>query len=590
MKRWLSLGLLLFFFLFSPTLVWAADFLFDYDVSFVVSETGVTQVEQIITITNKVSNFYVPSFTQTIFSEHIESITAKDAEGTIVPEVHQANGQTIIQVPFHVKTVGLDKQSTFTLGYASRDIAVKKGKIWEIIIPGIARDEAIQSLSVRLSVPKSFGTASFVSPPTQTSNKWTLDQLGGGGILAIYGESQDYTFSLQYTLENISGKTEFQEIALPPDTAHQKVLLRHLSELPEYIYTDADGNWLAQYRLESKQTKHILAEGAIITSTKADSAFKKILTSEQKNLYTQPQMYWERTPEIIQKAKELGTPRAIYNYVIATLTYNYQRIGPGISRLGAAQALAQPTNAVCMEFSDLFVALARAAGIPAREIHGFAYTTNEKLQPLSRVSDVLHAWPEYFDEHKQLWVPVDPTWGDTTQGINYFDSFDLNHITFAVLGTKSDAPFPAGSYKKDPQSKDVYVDFAKDTLEIPLPEYTLDIPLPTYIYTGKNKGIVAFSPAQFDFRSPFEVAMDPLAATLVPPYGIGKIPLTISVPFDWWFSKKTLNFEVSGLSISKEVTIVPSYFKYTPYVLLGSCGLLLIFAILVAHGKSNKSN
>ena len=57
-----------------------------------------------------------------------------------------------------------------------------------------------------------------------------------------------------------------------------------------------------------------------------------------------------------------------------------------------------------MEFTDLFVAIARAAGIPARESVGYAYTTNSRLRPLSLVTDVLHAWPEYYDADKKIWV------------------------------------------------------------------------------------------------------------------------------------------------------------------------------------------
>jgi len=54
-----------------------------------------------------------------------------------------------------------------------------------------------------------------------------------------------------------------------------------------------------------------------------------------------------------------------------------------------------------MEFTDLFIALSRAAGIPAREINGFAYTDDIRLRPLDLVTDMLHAWPEYYDEEKE---------------------------------------------------------------------------------------------------------------------------------------------------------------------------------------------
>ena len=94
-----------------------------------------------------------------------------------------------------------------------------------------------------------------------------------------------------------------------------------------------------------------------------------------------------------------------------------------------------------MEFTDLFITIARSAGIPAREVNGFAYTENPDIQPLSLVNDVLHAWPEYYDSEKGVWIPVDPTWGSTTGGVDYFSKLDLRHFTFVVHGKDSTKPY-----------------------------------------------------------------------------------------------------------------------------------------------------
>lgn len=56
----------------------------------------------------------------------------------------------------------------------------------------------------------------------------------------------------------------------------------------------------------------------------------------------------------------------------------------------------------CTEHSLLFVALARAAGLPAREVGGLAYIRGSK--PMFG----WHAWAEVHDGHQ--WVSVDPTW------------------------------------------------------------------------------------------------------------------------------------------------------------------------------------
>jgi hypothetical protein len=60
--------------------------------------------------------------------------------------------------------------------------------------------------------------------------------------------------------------------------------------------------------------------------------------------------------------------------------------------------------------------------------------------------DILHSWPEYYNDKLGIWIPVDPTW-ENTSGIDYFNSFDFNHIVFAIHGKNSDYPVPAGMYK-----------------------------------------------------------------------------------------------------------------------------------------------
>ncbi len=78
------------------------------------------------------------------------------------------------------------------------------------------------------------------------------------------------------------------------------------------------------------------------------------------------------------------------------------------------------------------------------------------MRPIQDNSDILHSWVEYYDTKKSKWVPIDPTWQDTSH-IDYFSSLDFNHIVFAIHGKKADYPYPAGSYKFDATSKDVYV-------------------------------------------------------------------------------------------------------------------------------------
>src|SRR5207302_1362593 len=132
-----------------------------------------------------------------------------------------------------------------------------------------------------------------------------------------------------------------------------------------------------------------------------------------KQDYLAPKPYWEVDAAVIKdKAKDLKTPEQIYKFVTQYLSYSQARLNnPKIERKGALSAFNSPKDAVCMEFTDLYIAIARAAGIPAKEVIGYAYTQNDRLRPLSFAveGDLLHAWPAYWDDNLG-WVQVDPTW------------------------------------------------------------------------------------------------------------------------------------------------------------------------------------
>ena len=154
--------------------------------------------------------------------------------------------------------------------------------------------------------------------------------------------------------------------------------------------------------------------------------------------------FWEVNNSLIKdKAQQLchsndpvsKKASSILEFVNTNLTYNNQK---GFeNRLGALGALKNPTNAVCGEFADLFIALARACGIPARGLEG--YVANSR-----QLGDVLHMWAEYFDADQKMWIVVDPTWKQT----------DPNRLILAIHGLDSRSPLPAGAYKLDTDEKD----------------------------------------------------------------------------------------------------------------------------------------
>lgn len=583
-KKLLSFTLIFSLWLFLPLKIWAAgEFTADYDVSYAIAPAGNTIVTQNITLTNKLTNLYPKQYSISIDSENIRNVIAYDGGGIISPKITQKDGKTEIFLTFNEQVVGLGKKLNFSLRYEGGDIAQKHGTIWEINIPGIADDLDLGNYSVSLDVPASFGPNAYLSPLPANGRHWTKEQMTSGGISAAYGTNQTFLLDLTYTLENPRVSPQLMEIALPPDTAFQQVSILGLSPKPDDVVKDKDGNWLARYAVAPGQKMEISAKLTVAITLNPRPDFKVELDNQAD--YLKSDRYWETTSgQIVALAQQYRTPRQIYNYVTSTLTYDYSRVNQNPLRKGALTALANPKNSICMEFTDLFIAIARAAGIPAREVVGYAYTTNAKLRPLSLVSDVLHAWPEYYDRERNLWVPVDPTWASTTGGVNYFDKLDFNHIAFAIHGVSSEYPYPAGFYRNSAKTgKDVKVAFGENLAKLPQPKLSTTVDFPKVLTAGllaRGRIIVENSTSTsvpeaiiLVQSSPFNFSLTK-RETNIPPFSRIFLPVTLTTQNYLTSTRGRLTITVNDETTNFYFDVRPMYWILLP--IGGGLGLILV--------------
>ncbi len=554
----------------------AGEFRADYDVHYAISPAGITIVTQNISLTNNLTNLYPQKYSILIDSENIKNVVASDPSGVITPAIAQKDGKTEIILEFNQQVVGLGKTLQFTLRYEHGDVAQKIGRIWEVNIPGVANDPDLGRYDVTLSVPSQFGPPAYVSPLPSAERTWNRDQLTAGGISAAYGQEQIFDLSLSYFLQNSSPAAKTSEIALPPNTPYQEVSIRKITPEPDNVRRDGDGNWLASYALGAGQALDIQADITVaIRLHPKPGAVQPIIASD----YTKPLPYWEvYDGKIIALAKEYKTPRDIYDYVVSRLNYSYTRVDQNPERKGAAAALASPADSVCMEFTDLFIAIARAAGIPAREAVGFAYTTNARLRPLSLVTDVLHAWPEYYDFQSGLWVPVDPTWGDTTGGVDYFTKLDFNHIVFAYHGLDSERPYPAGFYRRaDKNGKDIQLSFGTQFPEIAENlEITVDMPLrltagiqKTGTVTVKNLTDRSVADLAITISSEEFNLFREIHQENVPPFALIRVPVIIGNTSFWSAKSGTVTVTANEKAVTRSLEIVPFYRSFLPLLFTG---------------------
>ena len=567
---------LILFCIFSPSNVFAdANFSTDYNVTYAINQNATTHVNIDANLTNLTTNYYASSYSVEIGFKDVKNVTAFDSNGAITPKITQTDNGTTINLDFNTRTVGYNVKQNFDISFDTNEVAQNFNHVWDINIPGITNQADFSSFNVSVIYPSFLGNPAYIKPASSNANiqngnelTFTKQDLGNSGISIAFGNFQVYNFNLTYHLQNKNYFPISTEIALPPSTNYQNVQIDSINPKPTNVKLDKDGNWLAGYTLAPNQKLDVKVNGKvqIYLNPQPETLSNNELTDYLKN-----QTYWEsNNPKITELAKTLKTPYAIYQYVVKTLNYDFNRVQNNSPRLGALQALNKPDSAVCLEFSDLFIALARSAGIPAREIEGYGYSNNSRERPLSLVEDVLHAWPEYYDFDKKTWIMVDPTWGNTTGGVDYFNTLDFDHFAFVVKGEASDYPIPAGGYKllTDKNTKDIDVQIGsnfdqnvtKINASLQIPD-TLVAGLPTDGFIKVNNVGQSFIEQQLitaltDYLTPHQQSF---TVKNIPPYGFVTVPISFDRTPVLTNRTDTVKITAGNYSFSKNVRILPFF-------------------------------
>lgn len=572
--------------------------------TYTVQSNGNTLVQHRFSIKNLTPTYYVSRHGLRISSPGVTNVKVSDSRGEIPAEVTATDNQTNIGITFPDEVVGEGKIREFTITYLNPDLAQIQGQVLEVAIPKQADPSQYDSASVVLNTPIAYGQPSRVTPSTNFSLanrsgqlQLTFNNLQGQGVSALFGIQQIFDLKFRYFLENPDSQPVLLQVALPPDTPFQRLDYQQLDPKPEDIEVDKDGNWIATFYLNgnTKQTVEVIA--AVLLTLEPNGL---VPVAQPQPFNTQAQPFWEVNNGTIQDlAKQYTTPKTIYDFVTGHLQYHTPESIDQIKRLGAAQVLSTPAVAACQEFSDLFVTLARANNIPSRVITGYAYTQNNALRPLSLDNDILHAWPEYWDEQTSRWKPVDPTWENTTGGVDYFNQFDLNHIVLAINGQSSTLPYPAGSYKTPEHTeKTLEVNFGTqfpqqhpDLTAAISPQHTAVADVPGfYELTLENKTGAAWYNVSFSPTADHS-QVKVFGSTEIPailPYQTVTIPLFVYNTTGLWPTKDLLiiNVDVGQDSVATtnaEITNAPQFAQYLahPYALIG-VGAAFVFLALGA--------
>ncbi len=594
----------------------AFDFTTSYKVDYKINKDLEATIKQNLTIRNLSNNIFPTEYNFKINTIKIFDVEAYEGSDKLKTDVSDENGSTKINVNFKNEVIGEGKDYDWDLIYKTKDIASRNGSITDIIIPKFSVPDNISSYEVRLIVPKEFGQVTYISPKPATSSEdkenivyqFSLDQIKNSPISASFGSFQTFNYKLSYSLQNNSFFSTEKSIAIPPDIqGKQQIQQTSFSVEPTRVQIDDDGNYIAFFKVPAKTSLTVEILGRAKVTNKPIDISKGGKVSEIPTAilleYTKSQKYWETNNSSIKaqadKLKDqsglvIPQTKKVYEFVIETLKYkNEKNLNNTVSRLGAKKALENPNEAICMEYVDLFIALARSLGIPAREVNGYAYSNSNPFKPISvnlKGGDVLHAWAEFYDP-KLGWIQVDPTWGSTSKQ-DYFTKLDTNHLAFVIKGISSEYPLPAGAYK-DASKENRQVDVAFTENETKPVEQTVEIKAyksngfsPTNMFSKKVSALVFNngSTAIFNVES---------TQRAVPPKGIIKVDLTesngkVQVMFEDFSGNKTVK-EVTLDKLPQSLRpVTTTYYLFFPALLLAPVLCMILYFLVIRKRNPQK--
>jgi|GEM_PF-456541 len=206
-------------------------------------------------------------------------------------------------------------------------------------------------------------------------------------------------------------------IALPQDNERQKIL----SVTPDPAFTeeltDEYGNRIVHYIDRDVPSGDVVAHGWIaevvvanfVHHASADDAAP--LPDATADLFLRDGENYQITSPVVtglaeelsaQSASDEETVRAIFEHLVANLTYKRDDVWD------PAPAVLERKTGSCSEYNYAFVALCRAAGIPARYTGGVVLRSGKETKYDAAVNEdaVFHRWSEVHLPGSG-WLPVD---------------------------------------------------------------------------------------------------------------------------------------------------------------------------------------
>lgn len=398
-------------------------------------------------------------------------LTDSDGRNLTYNAVDTATGNLAIQFSFP-RDITYFNPYTVTLEYNSYGLLIESGNIRDVYVPAFSEDYAFtgeqyeELVNTRVIIPKTLGNINFALPKysqTESGDNYVItfnrEDLVGQTAWIQVGTKQFYSFLLkqEYIETSPIGFTQNTYKVLIPRSTNagvikQKVYFTKISPAPYAVEEDELGNLFAEFRVPSNESGEIVIEGYAELDQDNSIDFKnsgKLSDIEQSIISenTSSAEFWESDSDEIKEAvaeifagKDVNNmtiyeiSQAVYTFVTDKIDYsNVKRFG--INERKGALATLKGGAAVCMEYSDLYIALMRAAGVPARAAFGYGYSALDSSE--AGAQTISHQWAEVYIPSIKSWVGVDTTWGENG---NILIGGDLNHFYTHVANVSPNTP------------------------------------------------------------------------------------------------------------------------------------------------------
>lgn len=397
----------------------------------------------------------------------LSTLKVTDQNGNAISTRQERQDQNVYIYAKYPRNVRQGMPLTIQLSYTSHSLAAKSGLVYDIYIPSFAKDfkfsdnNSTLSVSTQVKIPESLGEINLITPEKEVAPNggnylinFTQEELTGNIGWIQVGTKQVYEFNITQPVEPSASTTLYSntyEVLLPRNIQSgpfsQEVFYTLIEPKPYSVVKDENGNLKATFKLTANTKTEIKLAGYINLAVNKNFDFTKAGTiadipAQIKDANTKSAEFWEVSDENIRRtaAEIKGDETDIYTLIEKTYDFVVERIDySDVKRFGIneRQGAAKTLNggaAVCMEYSDLFIALLRAQGIAARGAFGYGYDFRS-----TNGIDTAHQWAEVYLPAQNTWLLVDTTWGES--GNNVIGA-DLNHIYKYVASESPERPAP----------------------------------------------------------------------------------------------------------------------------------------------------